>query len=68
MKLLAYWASSFMPMFIIHMVELPIFISLIWLIDRFTALPIRLRCTLWSLALIQSLDTAGVFHSGRTGC
>ena len=36
------------------MVERTLFIGLIWLIDRFTDLPTRLRCTLWSLIFIKS--------------
>lgn len=54
MKQLAYWADVWMPLFITHMVELTVFIALIWLIDRMTDLPARLRCTLWTLALVKA--------------
>ena len=46
--------DSWMPVFVLHMVEVSLFVLLVWGVDRFLKLPTRVRHLLWTLALAKT--------------
>jgi TonB family protein len=47
-------ADTWMPLYILHLVELSIFLTIVWAVDRSLRMPTRLRYVLWLIALAKS--------------
>ncbi len=53
MNLLIYLAEAWWPLYAVHFVEVSLFISLVWAVDRWMMLDTRLRYVLYLLALAK---------------
>ena len=53
MDLLIYLAEAWWPLYVVHFVEVSLFILLVWAVDRWMTLDTRLRYVLYLLALTK---------------
>ena len=53
MNLLIYLAEVWWPLYAVHFIEVSLFISLVWIVDRWMTLDTRLRYVLYLLALAK---------------
>ncbi len=53
MEAISRFSDAWLPVFTVHMLEMSLFIFLVWGVDRVLRLNTRLRYTLWLLALVK---------------
>lgn len=53
MQLLAEFAEAWWPLYAVHLLETGVFLSLIWVLDHWLPLSLRMRSFLWLLGLVK---------------